>query len=369
MFLRTDNVPNLPTARRWILVAGTGLEVGTPHPDILAAQAVGEQLAKYQYGLITGGWHGVDYVVAESFLKQLESDGRDPKDYFIQVIPEDWQPCHKGGLIVRTPHGAREWLEPQKYADAVILIGGRGGTYSSWLGALHDGIPRFPFGGLQGDSEKAFNETIWLWELIPVLGIKRIEFEALGQEIKSSYDAINVSKKLVEDLLPKSLNAVDALVRKELTGSKTVFISYSRQDLDWITRLRTLLRPAERQGLLSTWVDADIEYGKKWEPQLLSRINSSHSALLLVTDNYINSEYVREVELPAFKDKLKDANSNFSLFWSLLEPCNWKSVEILNDIQAIGDVKTAISESSTKSDEQCRLIEIVAKLTKTISPK
>ena len=33
-------------ARRWILVAGTGLKVGTPETDRLVAKAVGVELAK-----------------------------------------------------------------------------------------------------------------------------------------------------------------------------------------------------------------------------------------------------------------------------------------------------------------------------------
>ncbi|MFH0998551.1 MAG: hypothetical protein V1844_24130 [Pseudomonadota bacterium] len=121
LIVHTTGSSNVSVPRRWVLVAGTGLEVGTPPTDILAARAVGEQLAKHRYGLITGGWHGVDYVATESFLRQLQSDTIDPKDYLIQVVPEERQSGHRDGHIVKTPYGAREWLEPQKYADAVIL--------------------------------------------------------------------------------------------------------------------------------------------------------------------------------------------------------------------------------------------------------
>jgi hypothetical protein len=107
-------------ARRWILVAGTGLKDGTPETDVLAAKAVGEELAKYGYGLVVGGWHGVDYIVTKSFLNQLSSRSLDPRDYLIQVVPHGRQLLHNEGHIIRTPHGGREWLEPQKYADAVF---------------------------------------------------------------------------------------------------------------------------------------------------------------------------------------------------------------------------------------------------------
>lgn len=362
------DAPTLPAARRWVLVAGTGLETGTPHADILAARAVGEQLAKHQYGLVTGGWHGVDHVVAESFLGQLAADGRDPKDYLIQVIPEDWQPRHRGGHVVRTPHGAREWLEPQKYADAVVLIGGRGGTYGTWLGALHDGIPRFPFGGTQGDAERAYRETLDLWELIPVPGITLDGFRELGRPIRSADDAQTVARHLVDPLLWQSLDAVDALSRGNVSAAASVFISYSRRDAHWVGRLRTLLRPLERRGMLSIWSDADLEPGKPWEAQLLGRIGEAHAALLLVTRNFLASNYVRTVEVPALLARMNAPDARFHVFWVLLEACEWRdAIPELGEIQAIGDVQMPVDRSPTAADEQCRLIQVVDAMARAIS--
>ena len=52
-----DNVyKDIALSRRWILVAGTGLESGAPEGDDFAAKAVGKELSKHRYGLITGAW-------------------------------------------------------------------------------------------------------------------------------------------------------------------------------------------------------------------------------------------------------------------------------------------------------------------------
>ena len=67
-----DNVyKKIALSRRWIRIAGKGLESGVPEGYVFAAKAVGKELAKHSYGLITGVCHGVDYVVKESFLNQL----------------------------------------------------------------------------------------------------------------------------------------------------------------------------------------------------------------------------------------------------------------------------------------------------------
>jgi hypothetical protein len=62
---------------RWVMVAGTGLVDGTPIEDINAARAIGAELARSRYGLITGGWAGVDHIATEAFVTQLTRSGFD----------------------------------------------------------------------------------------------------------------------------------------------------------------------------------------------------------------------------------------------------------------------------------------------------
>jgi hypothetical protein len=59
----------MSTSKRWILVAGTGLVKGTPIEDVNAAPAIGTELARNRYGLVTGGWPGVDYLATQAFLR------------------------------------------------------------------------------------------------------------------------------------------------------------------------------------------------------------------------------------------------------------------------------------------------------------
>jgi len=112
-----------------------------------------------------------------------------------------------------------------------------------------------------------------------VPGITRSEFDNLGREISSEADAKAVAQCLVEKLLWRSLNAVDALSRGNGVSQTSIFISYSRKDSDWVARLRTLLRPAERLGIISTWMDADIRGGKPWERDLLAHLESAQATL------------------------------------------------------------------------------------------
>lgn len=346
---------------RWITVAGTGDLDGTPLADCRAAAAVGRELARHRYGLITGGWHGVDYLVTDAFIRTLVAEGVNPDAYLIQVLKENQPLLHSAGKIIRTQPGALEWLEAQKWSDALILIGGKGGTYYSWLGALHDGLPRFPLGGTSGDAASAFKQTLDLWELMPVPGITVDQFRALGTPIDSDEVADQVAAHLVGELIWRSLHAVDARYTAT-TQAAPLFISYSHADSEWMARIRTLLRPQERRGLISIWVDSDIEPGLAWESQLTHHLQSARGALILVSKAFLKSAYITDIELPAFARKMSEQRPGeppFHLFWVLLEDCDWRSVELLKNIQATGGTSIAVASLADRSDQHCKLIEIV----------
>ena len=196
-------------------------------------------------------------------------------------------------------------------------------------------------------------------------GITCSEFDKLRREIGSEADAKAVAQYLVGELLWRSLSAVDALSRGKGDSKTSIFISYSRKDSDWVARLRTLLRPAERQGIISTWMDADIPGGEQWESELRAHLESTQAALVLVSNNLLKSSYVRDVEMPAFMKK-KISDPRFRLFWVLLEHCDWQSLPGLKTFQAIGNVEIPVNKSQTEADQQCWLIEIVNTMTRAI---
>lgn len=366
-------MPHDLLATRWITVVGTGLLEGTPAADCQAAAAIGTELARHRYGLITGGWHGVDWVATRAFIDTLLADGLDPEAYVIQVLTRDQPLLIACGKVIRTPPGPTEWLEPQKWADAMVFIGGRGGTYYSWLGALHDGLPRLPLGGTAGDAAAAFQQTLDLWELMPVRGLTMAQFQTLGQPIDGPETAAKVARHLVGELLWRALDAVDGQANPSTPGAAApLFLSYSRRNSDWVQRLRTLLRPLERRGQLATWVDADLEPGQPWEQQLTQQLTSARAALLLVSADFLASRYVREVEIPAFARRFRAGQTGeaapFHLFWVLLSACDWASVDILRDIQALGGTAQPIDQLDQRSDQQCRLIEVVQGLAAALHP-
>src|SRR5215471_12199660 len=62
----------IPRAMRWVMVAGTGRQFGLQEKECWCADAIGYRLGYDGFGLVVGGWPGVDHIVAASFARGLE---------------------------------------------------------------------------------------------------------------------------------------------------------------------------------------------------------------------------------------------------------------------------------------------------------
>src|SRR5205809_3735810 len=77
-----------------------------------------------------------------------------------------------------------------------------------------------------------------------------------------------------------------------------VFISYSHVDEKWLKRLLVYLKPLERAGITDVWVDTRIDPGKKWLEEIRAALAVTKVAILLVSIDFINSEFIATQEVP-----------------------------------------------------------------------
>jgi hypothetical protein len=139
--------------RLQVLVVGTG-SYELPFPVQKAAFQVGSAVARLDYGLITGGWGGVDHVAARAFAEARSGKETPLVDRLLQIVEGSQNPDFKGGAIERVDIG-EGYNQAIQRADIVVLIGGAGGTWVAFRHAIAANRPVIPLMKTGTDAEAA----------------------------------------------------------------------------------------------------------------------------------------------------------------------------------------------------------------------
>jgi hypothetical protein len=189
---------------RWVLVAGVG-RPSIPPETVRVASAVGTALVRRGYGLIVGGWEGVDYVAAAAFAAVIKESRKPLSASLRQYVAIGREPQFRGADVVYTRQGVMEWIGCLKEACAAVLIGGadeddgNDGTYETWGYGLQEQKPIFPFGRLRGGSARAYSEMLADFEAQPLPSVEREQFiRVLGGSFVDDASAARAVDELME---------------------------------------------------------------------------------------------------------------------------------------------------------------------------
>jgi hypothetical protein len=126
----------------------------------------------------------------------------------------------------------------------------------------------------------------------------------------------------------------------------SLFYSYAHEDEELRNQLDKHLRLLERQGLITTWHDREIRAGDNWANEIDFHLESAQIILLLISADFLASEYCYGVEMKRALDRhLADEARVIPI---ILRPVDWKQVLILSSLQALPtDAKPVTTWSSS----------------------
>ena len=113
-------------------------------------------------------------------------------------------------------------------------------------------------------------------------------------------DTSKVDIRILPEKLPQlsePFSKVSDMKAAPQPGEIEVFFSYSHKDEALRDQLETHLSSLRRKGIIKAWHDRKIGAGKEWEGEIDRNLENAHVILLLVSADFIDSDYCMDKEL------------------------------------------------------------------------
>ena len=117
-----------------------------------------------------------------------------------------------------------------------------------------------------------------------------------------------------------------------------VFVSYAREDRRWLDpdhrfSLIPFLMESLRRHKVAFWFDKELKPGDEFKRHIQSQIDQSQIALLIVSQSFLNSEFIESKEMPRIAERARQGQ--MIVVPVLVEPCDWSEYPFLADRQMV----------------------------------
>jgi internalin A len=173
---------------------------------------------------------------------------------------------------------------------------------------------------------------------------ERLKNDRRQIECDISYEMIDV-RSLIDDVLRGGSSTPFT------EADMKIFVSYSHADSEWLTKLQTHLKPFTRNGSIDLWDDTRIRPGDEWQTEIETALAAAKIAILLVSPNFIASDFIADNELPPLLDAAKA--KGVTILWIPISHSSYKEMDF-SKYQAAHDPKHPLS--SLPNHEQDRVL-------------
>jgi len=159
------------------------------------------------------------------------------------------------------------------------------------------------------------------------------------------------------EMLQKFTSKLPNLLRDQ------VFISYSHKDRQWLERFQVALKPFVRNQAFKVWADQQINTGAEWPTEIDRALDSTRTAVLLVTPEFLASDYISNVELDYFLKVSKQ--KDVIIFWIAVSYSNYKETP-LKHYQCANNPDNPL-DTLTPAEQNKVIVEICEKIKEAFS--
>lgn len=121
----------------------------------------------------------------------------------------------------------------------------------------------------------------------------------------------------------------------------SIFLSFASEDRQYVD---SFIREADKYKKIDLWVSHEekIPVGKNFEEYIKDNIRSSEGAILLVSENFLESDFVNNHELPLIFEKANN-DPQFKIAPVFIKESDYSSNMYLNNLHFINSPSTSLS--------------------------
>ena len=167
-------------------------------------------------------------------------------------------------------------------------------------------------------------------------------------------DGRELKRSVRKTLIPK-------VALKEAEKKINIFISYSHADVHWLEELKKSLKVLSKySGDVDYWEDTQLKGGDKWRKEIEAAIERSNVAILLVSTEFLASDFISTDELPPLLRKAEENGTR--ILPVIVSPCDYEISE-LEEFQAINSPEKTLADLK---DDEAAVKRVFLSLTKEI---
>lgn len=157
--------------------------------------------------------------------------------------------------------------------------------------------------------------------------------------------------------------------KSQSTIRNKVFISYSHADaqlgvdrnsglgLGYFDRLRIHLKPLEQEGLIDLWDDTKIKASSIWRQEIEKALSSSKLAILLISGNFLASDFIQNNELPPLLAAAKEGGT--IVFPIIISPS--RLPKSISEIQSVNSPSKPLT-AMTYNEQEDLFVKVVEEI-------
>jgi len=151
----------------------------------------------------------------------------------------------------------------------------------------------------------------------------------------------------------------------EPTRSLEIFYSYAHEDERLRKALDKQLSLLKRDGLITDWYDHKIMAGKEWESEILTHLDSAQIILLLISPDFIASDYCYSIEMQRTMERHERGEAR--VIPIILRPADWKSA-VFGKLKALPSDGKAVTRWSNRDEAFLNVAKGIRRTVRELAP-